>query len=173
MTNHVHLLLTPQEAIGPSLMMKHLGQRFVQYINRTYQRSGTLWEGRFKSCLAQDEEYALRCYRYIELNPVRASMVAHPRDYAWSSFHYNGDGSENALLTAHSSYSQLGKNGEDRCKSYKALLESQISDKQLNEIRIATNGNFVLGNESFQAEISRALNRRVIAGEPGRPPRPN
>jgi putative transposase len=84
MTNHVHLLLTPQEKDSVSLLMKHLGQRYVQFINRTHQRTGTLWDGRFKSCLTQEERCVLVCYRYIELNPVRAGRVAHPRDYPWS-----------------------------------------------------------------------------------------
>src|SRR4051812_23176241 len=87
MTNHVHLLLTPDEAEGPGLLMKHLGQRYVQHVNRAYGRSGTLWEGRFRSCLTQSEDYLLACQRYIELNPVRAGMVRHPRDYRWSSYH--------------------------------------------------------------------------------------
>jgi len=91
MTNHVHLLLTPEETDSAALLMKHLGQRYVQYINRTYRRSGTLWEGRFKSCLAQDETYVLTCHRYIELNPVRANMVDHPRDYPWSSYRANAE----------------------------------------------------------------------------------
>lgn len=80
MTNHVHLLLTPKKADSAALLMKHLGQRYVQYVNRVYRRSGTLWEGRFRSCLTQNEEYVLSCYRYIELNPVRAAMVQHPSE---------------------------------------------------------------------------------------------
>jgi putative transposase len=79
MTNHVNLLLTPQEKDSASLLMKHLGQRYVQFINRTYQRTGTLWDGRFNSCLTQKVRYVLACYRYIELNPVRAGMVPNPR----------------------------------------------------------------------------------------------
>lgn len=75
MTNHVHLLITPEREESAGLLMKHLGQRYVQYVNRTYRRSGTLWESRFRSCLAREEEYVLACYRYIELNPVRADMV--------------------------------------------------------------------------------------------------
>ena len=84
MTNHVHLLVTPERADSAALTMKHLGQRYVHYINRAYKRSGTLWEGRFRSCLAQSEDYVLACYRYIELNPVRAGIVRHPREYRWS-----------------------------------------------------------------------------------------
>jgi len=169
MTNHVHLLLTPQEASGPSQMMKHLGQCFVQYINRTYKRSGTLWEGRFKSCLAQDQNYALCCYRYIELNPVRANMVSHPRDYRWSSFSYNGDGVEIPLINAHSSYLRLGENAQRRQRAYRSLVESGISDELVNSIRTATNGNYVLGNEQFGDEMQLALNRRVSPGRSGRP----
>jgi len=168
-TLHVHLLLTPEEAFGPSLMMKHLGQCFVQYINRTYQRSGTLWEGRFKSCLAQDENYALHCYRYIELNPVRAHMVSHPRHYRWSSFSHNGDGLENDLITAHSSYLSLGDNALRRQKAYQSLVESGVSEELVSSIRSATNGNYVLGNERFSREIELALNRRVSPGRSGRP----
>ena len=169
MTNHVHLLLTPEEASGPSLMMKHLGQCFVQYINRTYQRSGTLWEGRFKSCLAQDENYALHCCRYIELNPVRAHMTSHPRGYRWSSFGYNGDGLESDLVSAHSSYLSLDDNALGRQKAYRSLVESGVSEELASAIRSATNGNFVLGNEQFTREVELALNRRASPGRSGRP----
>jgi putative transposase len=152
-------------------MMKHLGQRIVQRINRTYRRSGTLWEGRFKSCLAQDESYALTCYRYIEMNPVRAGMVAHPRDYQWSSFRCNGVGKKNALLSPHSSYVALGNIPQERLKSYCALIESQLDEKQLDQIRNATNGNYALGDTRFQRKIEQHLDRRVTRGQPGRPPR--
>ena len=169
MTNHVHLLITPESVDSASLMMKHLGQRFAQYINRSYQRSGTLWEGRFKSCLAQDESYALTCYRYIELNPVRAGMVTHPRGYSWSSFHSNGDGKGSALISPHASYVNLGTDQRARLNSYRALIESRIDDKLLDEVRAATNGNYVLGDTHFQRKIQRALDRRVVRGRAGRP----
>ena len=169
MTNHVHLLVTPDARDSASLMMKNLGQRYVQYINRTYRRSGTLWDGRFKSCLAQDEHYALRCYRYIELNPVRAGMVAHPQAYRWSSFHFNGSGISSDLVTPHPSYLGLGCNKTERMKAYRQFLEQGAKDSELKEIRNATNGNFVLGDDRFQAKIERALHRRVSPGQPGRP----
>ena len=92
MTNHVHLLVTPQTAEGAGQLMKQLGQRYVQYVNRTYRRTGTLWEGRFRSCLTQEEHYVLACYRYIELNPIRAGMVEHPAEYLWSSYRANTQG---------------------------------------------------------------------------------
>jgi putative transposase len=169
MTNHVHLLLTPDAIDSASLMMKNLGQRCVQRINRTYRRSGTLWEGRFKSCLAQDEGYALNCYRYVELNPVRAGMVTRPQDYQWSSFRFNGEGEDSDFLIPHSSYVGLGDTFMERLTSYNALITSHMDEKQLNEIRTATNGNYVLGDSHFQREIEQHLERRVTAGRPGRP----
>jgi putative transposase len=118
MTNHVHLLLTPEREESAALLMKHLRQRYVQYINRTYRRSGTLWEGRFKSCLAQDEAYILTCCRYIELNPVRAGMVAGPGDYRWSSYRANGLGRADPLVTPHAHYLRLGRTRDERLSGY-------------------------------------------------------
>ncbi|WP_366514978.1 transposase [Solimonas terrae] len=99
MTNHVHLLISSLRADGAGILMKALGQRYVQYVNRQYRRSGTLWEGRFRSCLVQQDEYLLSCHRYIELNPVRAGMVSHPGDYPWSSYRANGQGEADALVS--------------------------------------------------------------------------
>jgi putative transposase len=101
MTNHVHLLATPRIENGISKMMQSLGRQYVRYFNYTYKRSGTLWEGRFKSCVIQSADYLLKCYRYIELNPVRASMVNYPDEYRWSSYHANALGVESALCTPH------------------------------------------------------------------------
>ena len=101
MTNHVHLLVTPSSNDGVSRLMQSLGRRYVRNFNHTYQRSGTLWEGRFRSCLVNADEYLLTCQRYIELNPVRASMVARPEDYHWSSYHANGLGLGSRLVSHH------------------------------------------------------------------------
>lgn len=89
MTNHVHVLLTPTTHLGAGSLMKGLGPRYVQNINRTYQRTGTLWEGRYLSCIVQHESYLMACYRYIEMNPVRAGMVDHPAEYRWMSYRAN------------------------------------------------------------------------------------
>ncbi len=169
MTNHVHLLVTPERTDSAALMMKNLGQRYVQYINRTYKRSGTLWEGRFKSCLAQSEDYVLACYRYIELNPVRANMVSHPRDYRWSSYCANAESRLDALLTKHVEYLGLGANGNERRKNYRALFNAHMDSELVKEITTSTNGNFVLGKERFADEIAQALSRRVLRGRAGRP----
>ena len=169
MTNHVHILLTPGKETSPSLMMKHLGQRYVQYINRTYRRSGTLWEGRFKSCLAQEEDYVLICYRYIELNPIRAGMVERPGDYPWSSYRSNGEGKENKLITPHVQYLGLGRTDCEVRAAYRDLFGAHLDGMTLKNIREATNGNYVLGNNRFMDEIEGMLKRRVRPGSSGRP----
>ncbi len=170
MTNHVHLLLTPSRKESAGLLMKHLGQRYVQYINRCYRRSGTLWEGRFRSCLAQSEHYVLACYRYIELNPVRANMVSHPKEYRWSSYRANAEGLADALLKPHPEYLRMASNESDRLRAYRELFTVYLDPQCIAEIRNATNGNYALGDERFRDEIARMLNRRVIPGKSGRPP---
>lgn len=169
MTNHVHLLLTPSAHDSAALLMKHLGQRYAQYINRRYQRSGTLWEGRFRSCLVQASNYVLACYRYIELNPLRANMVEHPAEYRWSSYRANGKGSRPDWLTPHAEYLALGENEDSRLASYRGLFDIAVDPNLLAEIRTATLGNYALGNERFKTEVSRMLKRRVTRGKPGRP----
>lgn len=173
MTNHVHLLLTPEGAEATSLMMKNLGQRYVQYFNRRYARSGTLWEGRFRSSIVQEDRYLLACYRYIELNPVRAEMVAHPRDYRWSSYRANAHGVHSALIMPHPALWALADEPERRSAAYRALFERTLSERDLNEIRDAANGGFALGDEAFKSILAGRLGRRVRRGEPGRPRTPN
>lgn len=169
MGNHVHLLLSPGKPDSASQMMKQLGQRYVQYFNRTHQRSGTLWEGRFRSCLTQSEEYLLTCHRYIELNPVRAGMVGHPRSYQWSSYRCNADGKSDAIITPHEEYQRLGRTAESRREAYRALFEAHLDSRHIEEIRRATNGNTALGNGWFQTQVERTLGRRARPGLAGRP----
>lgn len=169
MTNHVHLLLTPQDRDGASLLMNHLGQRYVQYVNRTYGRTGTLWEGRFRSCVAQEEDYVLACQRYIELNPVRAQMVMHPRHYRWSSYRTDAEGKASSLLTPHSQYLALGRDDGARREAYRLLLRSELDARVMQEIRDATNGNFALGGDLFKKQVEAMLGRRVSRGQRGRP----
>ena len=169
MTNHVHLLLTPIDGDGASQVMKQLGQQYVQYVNRTYRRSGTLWEGRFRSCLVSEEDYLLGCYQYIELNPVRAGMVEHPGEYPWSSYGHNAQGEKNQLIKPHMLYQQLGADMESRQEVYRELFRYQIEPGLVDQIRSATNGGFVLGSEHFQKEIARMIGQRTWRGSPGRP----
>jgi len=149
--------------------MKHLGQRYVQYVNRQYRRTGTLWEGRCRSCLARRDEYVLTCYRYTELNPLRAGVVSHPRDYPWSSYRYNAEGKANPLITSHHEYERLGMTTSERRAAYRQLFATRIDPEHIAEIRDATNGNYVLGNNRFKEEISCMLKRRVTRGKAGRP----
>ena len=150
MTDHAHLLVTPRKTDSTSLMMKHLGQKYVQYINRNYRRGGTLWEGRFKSSLAQDEGYVLTCYRYIELNPVRARIVPTPQHYPWSSYTTNAMDATNSMITPHSQYTALGRASAERSERHKNFVASDIDDDVVDEIRHATQGNYVLGNSRLK-----------------------
>jgi putative transposase len=170
MTNHVHLLVTPEKSDSCAKLMKHLGQLHTQYVNRIYRRTGSLWENRFKSCLVQSEHYVLECYRYIELNPVRAGMVEHPREYPWSSYLANAEGKSNPFLRGHPEYLNLGSFDSVRRKVYASLFGSHTDSSEADGIRSATRGGFALGDQSFRERIAQRLERRVERGTPGRPP---
>lgn len=122
MTNHVHLLVSAEKAESIGALMKWLGQRYTQYVNKMYKRSGTLWEGRYKSCPTQAETYLLACQRYIELNPVRADMVNHPAEYKWSSYAANAQGEDNSIITQHALYMALGLDVSARQAAYRELF---------------------------------------------------
>lgn len=171
MSNHVHLLMSAERADAPGNMMKSLGQRYVQYINRTYRRSGTLWEGRYRSCPVQEETYFMACQRYIELNPVRAGMVSQPGLYPWSSYKTNAEGQDNPLITPHPLYLSLGTDAPSRQTAYRGLFQQVLESGTLEKIRHATNGNFALGNQQFSDSIAKSLGRRASPGKPGRPPK--
>lgn len=171
MTNHVHLLLTPADTDSVSRTMQYLGQRYVPYINRTYQRSGTLWEGRFKSSLVQTQAYLLSCYRYIELNPVRAGMVEHPGHYRWSSYAHNAGGEPSDLLTEHAEYLQLGSTAQARQHAYQALFASEPPAATLKSIRECLQTGTPLGNDRFRETIEATLGKRVGWTQRGRPKR--
>jgi putative transposase len=172
MTNHVHLLATPQTPGGLSTLMKRLGQRYVQTVNRVYRRTGTLWEGRYRSCLVEAERYLLTCQRYIELNPVRAAMVALPQDYRWSSYAGNAGVADDPAVTPHHLYLCLGRDAQERQDAYRRLFTEDIDAQTLERIRDSTNGGFVLGNDRFQRTIAAMLGRRTWKGVPGRPRKP-
>jgi len=172
MTNHVHLLVTPTVSNGISKLMQGLGRRYVAYINHHYQRSGTLWEGRYKASLVAEDNYLLACMRYIELNPVRAVMVEHPGDYRWSSYHYNAYGKRCGLnLTEHDYYTALSGEDEGRRRYYRELFNSSLDAAMIHSIRQSLNSCLVLGNERFKDEIEARLKRKVRPGKAGRPSR--
>jgi len=169
MTNYVHLLITPHKTDGLSKVIQMLGRYYVQYFNVTYQRTGTLWEGRYKATLIDSKHYALGCYRYIELNPVRANMVEHPAEYPWSSYKFNALGEPNQLVVPHELYKQPGKNSSDRREAYRDLFSVNVPRKTVDEIREATNKSWILGSEYFkdmiEDKINRPLNPRARGGD--------
>lgn len=169
MTNHVHLLCTPQKEGAISQMMQSIGRMYVQYYNHIYQRSGTLWEGRFKSCLIQSEKYLLELYQYIELNPVRANIVEEPHEYSYSSYACNALGIKTDLQKPHSLYLALGKTKRERLENYRKLFAAPIDTELVMEISSCINKGLALGNERFTTEIEKLTNRRVTARKVGRP----
>lgn len=169
MANHVHLLVTSSAPKSLSALMKGLGQRYVQHVNRRYHRTGTLWEGRFRSCLVQAEAYFVACQRYVELNPVRAGMVPDPADYPWSSFAANAGAQPDPAITPHPLYLALGQTPETRAKAYQHLFTETLDPALVDSIRECTNGGFVLGKEPFQRQVAAMLGRRTWKGSPGRP----
>lgn len=171
MTNHVHLLVTPASEQGVSRLMQTLGRHYVRYFNYTYERTGTLWEGRFKSCVVEAEDYFLQCQRYIELNPVRAGMVDFPGDYPWSSFHSNGLGQPAKLWSPHPVYQQLGNTVTERASVYSELFRGQVDAAVLNKIRQTTNQGMALGSDRFRQEVERLAGRRAAAIKRGPKPK--
>ena len=154
MTNHVHLLVTPMQEHGMPHLMQDLGRKYVRYINHTYRRTGTLWEGRYKSSLIDSDAYLLTCMRYIELNPVRARMVEHPGEYRWSSYAANAQGQANPLLSAHPLYEGLGSEPETRRHAYRELFRHHMGNDLLHAIREALNQELVLGRDDFKDRIA-------------------
>jgi len=169
MSNHVHILCSPSSHSAISQMMQSLGRMYVMYFNKAYKRSGTLWEGRYRSCLVQNEKYLLELYRYIELNPVRAGMVQDPSEYSWSSYQCNGLGKRSNLLTPHPIYLAINKDVKVRQAEYMTLLARRDESNLTEDIRKATNKGLALGNEQFKLKVEVLSGRSVIEGKRGRP----
>ncbi|MFC1664431.1 transposase [Pseudomonadota bacterium] len=169
MTNHIHLLITPEQTYALSWVMQSVGQRYVRYINRKYGRSGTLWEGRYKASLIDTETYLLICYRYLELNPVRAVMVDHPGEYRWSSYQYNAYGEGSPIVQVHAVYEALGSSANNRQWAYRELFRHHIDNEVIHDIRGALNQELVLGNKRFKDKIEKVTRRQTRPGKPGRP----
>lgn len=169
MNNHVHLLATGAEAGALGRMMQSLGRRYVRYFNAKHERTGTLWEGRYRSSLIGSDRYLLTCYRYIELNPVRADIVKRPGDYRWSSYHVNASGRALELITPHETYLSLGKTPAARLVAYRKLFSNAMSDDELKAIRDHVNQGRALGSEGFINRIEATLDRRVRLMASGRP----
>jgi putative transposase len=170
MTNHVHLLVTPSEAARVPGLLVALGRRYVQYFNTTHGRSGTLWEGRYRSSLVDSDAYLIACMRYIELNPVRAGIVSDPAAYRWSSYGANALGTGDALVRSHPTYDALGADDVVRRVAYRSLFRDEPADT-LGIIRESLARGAPLGSRQFLASVERMLGRRCVPRPPGRPPR--
>jgi putative transposase len=136
MVNHYHLIATPTETDAMPRVMKQLGQRYVSYFNRKYQRTGTLWGGRYRAILIRDERYWLTCLRYVELNPVRAQLVRSPELYRWSSYHMHAFGTRSRWLVDHVVYDQLGTTAEERQLAYRTICGVPLTDAELIHQRL-------------------------------------
>lgn len=169
MTNHVHLLVTPGDKRTIPLVMQAMGRSYVQRLNKKYDRTGTLWQGRYKASLVQDDVYMLACYKYIELNPVRAGLVSMPGDYPHSSYAHNANGDKNELLKDHKTYELLSATAEGRRNAYRNLCLEGVASEMLLKIRESTNACLVMGNDRFKDEIEIMLGRSVRPGKNGRP----
>lgn len=171
MSNHVHLVVSPTDAQGPAMLMKSLGERYVQYVNRRHGRTGTLWEGRYHSCLVQSERYLMICQRYVELNPVRACLVNEPSAYPWSSYHHNAHGRQCKIIAPHELYSRMGFDPVARQAAYRALFEEELASDALTQLRNATHGNTALGSPEFIEQFAQVEGRNLMQRAIGRPRR--
>ncbi len=172
MTNHIHLLATPTYKDSISKTFQSAGRKYVQYFNFTYRRSGTLWEGRYRATVVDTELYLLKLMRYIELNPVRAGMVVHPRDYLWSShrrYAYGEEGLNQNWLIPHDEYQRLDRQEVARREAYRALFRTELDPADLTAIRESAHKGWALGNERFRKMIEDLGSRRAAPAAKGRP----
>ena len=169
MPNHVHLLVTPRGALSVSKLMQSLAGRYVQFVNATHGRSGTLWGGRYKASIVESERYLMTCYRYIEMNPVRAGLVRHAADYRWSSHGHNAMGEDNDLIVEHALYQALEPSFEGRRSAYRELFPGRLDDALIGKIRDALNQERILADEDFRTGIEAKLSRSLKPAKRGRP----
>mgnify|MGYP001813390183 FL=1 len=168
MTNHVHFLVTPDESDSISRAMSVIGSRYAYYFNKTYKRTGTVWEGRHKSSLVHNERYYLTCSRYIELNPVAAGMVYKPEQYRWSSYSVNAWG-DKSLLVPHPEYMRLGNDIESRCFAYRELFKKQLPENDIHLIEKASDYCHPVGDDRFCQLIEEKYGIKLGQSNRGRP----
>lgn len=173
MPNHLRLLASPSDDAGLARMMQWVGRHYVPYFNVRYQRTGTLWQGRYKATVIDSEQYFLLCSRYIELNPVRTGIVADPADYPWSSFAHHVGFKSDPLITDHPLYWALGNTPFSREAAYKALVDQGLTTGQVNVLDEATLKGWPLGSEKFKTLLAKQVNRRVSPAKRGRPAKAN
>ncbi len=169
MPNHIHLVLTPKSESSLPEMMRHVNWRYSRYVNAEHQRSGSLWDGRYKACIIDPKNYFFSCCQYVELNPVRVGMTEDPSTYRWSSFKVNALGIDSALLTPHPLYLTLGDSREKRAAAYREIVSSDLTETTIEAIRSATLGGWALGDKSFEERVTRRAGQNMAPRGPGRP----
>jgi len=171
MTNHVHLLASPETAHSLPRAMRHVNWRYSRHANRTQNRTGSVWEGRYRASLIEADDYFFACSRYIELNPVRAGMARAPEAYRWSSYKANAEGKTDTLISPHQLYASLGATADERCAAYRGLFEGALADDTLAAIRSALHGGWPLGADNFTTFVSRHAGQPMAQRKRGRPHR--
>ncbi len=169
MPNHVHLVVTPAERDTLARLMQALGRRYVRHFNDRHRRTGTLWEGRYRSTVVESDRYLLACMRYVEMNPVRASLVSEPAQYRWSSHGHHAGSRVDPLIREHAVYWALGNTPFERQIAYRRLFEQGAGPGEVDAIRYATHHGWALGKESFASSVSQAEGRRAAPARVGRP----
>lgn len=168
MSNHIHLVATASHPNSLARAIQSLGRRYVSYFNYLYSRTGTLWEGRFRSSLVETDRYLLACYRYVEMNPVRAGMVRAPADFPWSSYRCNAMGASDDLVTPHPLFLALSDDEKGRQIAYRNLFDHDIGETDVNLIRYALNKGWALGGDLFCAKLEEVSGRRSSPVKRGR-----
>jgi len=167
MTNHLHLLITAEDKTQLAIFMQSMANRYVRYFNAKHGRTGSIWEGRFKSCLVDSDQYLFAVYKYIEMNPIKADLVTSLSDYPWSSYAHNMSGHNDELITEHALYKALGDNAQQRCDSYNNLFDTLNIEQQNDKITQATMRGEVYGNDAFHHRIEKLLSRPTILSAHG------
>lgn len=169
MPDHVHILATPGDTDSVSRSIQSVGRNYVQYYNECYSGHGSIWEGRYRATVLDEKKYLLTCSRHIELNPVHAGLVKHPRDYRWSSYAHNAQGKPDELITAHREYRRLGNSDKERVDTYRDLFKQKISEETDDLITDATFKGWALGDDKFARKIEKISGRRATQLPKGRP----
>lgn len=171
MPNHVHFLVVPSDEDSLPKTMQSLGRRYVRYVNWSYGRSGTMWEGRYRAAPIDPDTCFLACSQYIEMNPVRAKLVHSPREYQWSSFRAHAFGEYDRLVRDHEAFQALGSDPQARQAAYRALFDTELDPEFVATLRAATQGGWAFGPDNFKQLVAHLAGRRAEPMRRGRPPR--
>lgn len=169
MPDHVHLLMSPKTEQSIPRAMRDLNWNYSRYVNAEYKRSGSLWDGRYKACIIDAEDYLFACCQYVESNPTRIGLTEDPATYRWSSYKANALAATNSILTPHPLYLNLGVTQTERAKTYRDMFEKGLPEWRIAAIAAATNGGWALGRDSFEAQITRQVGQNMAPRGPGRP----